>query len=179
MEQPNSITTALGNQFESCMIMMQTLINVIPPEVWNERYNDVPVWHQVYHVVFFIDHWFRDFYVRGRKDHLVGSFDERIIPELDAELPDGVCISQEEMREYLKRIHQKVTHVFDNMEDEKLGQPIIAGGSRDYTHMDVITGQIRHIMYNIGYLNGLLRERSLEEADWYSYNEGERVLFQA
>ena len=39
--------------------------------------------------------------------------------------------------------------------------------------LDIFFSQSRHIMYNVGYCNGILRERNLAESDWYAYNEPE------
>ena len=46
-------------------------------------------------------------------------------------------------------------------------------GQRKFTCLDVLTTQNRHAMYNVGYLNGILRGLGLPESDWYSCNEGE------
>ncbi|MDO5293460.1 MAG: hypothetical protein Q4F05_12005 [bacterium] len=35
----------------------------------------------------------------------------------------------------------------------------------------IIISQNRHVMYNIGYLNGILRSLHLKKSDWWSYNE--------
>jgi len=169
LSQNNPISTSLKNQFESCMVMLQKLIDIMLPDMWQSDNNGIPVWQQVYHVVYFIDNWFRYTYVRKQKDHFVGDFS--LSPDLDKPLPESEVISQSDMNDYLKKIHCKTVAVFNNMTDEKLGKPIIDGGSKEYTHMDVTVGQIRHIMYNIGSLNRLLRDKGLPESDWYAYNE--------
>lgn len=76
------------------------------------------------------------------------------------------------MLEYLDAIQVKTTCVFDSLDDQKLCVPVLDNATH-HTYADVIVGQIRHIMYNIGYLNGILRELGLPESDWYAYNEPE------
>jgi hypothetical protein len=148
--------------------MLARLVEGCPEEVWTEVRNLYPFWYHVYHVTFFIDFWFRDSYDGSEFRSMV--FDERIKPEFEGEVPAGLIISRAEMKEYLERIHKKTDRIFDSLEDERLGVPITEGAEH-YTYADVIMGQIRHIMYNLGYLNGILRSDGAPESDWYSYNE--------
>jgi len=150
--------------------MAQVLVDVCPAEVWAASFHEVPFWQQMFHYVYYIDFWMRDKYDDG--DWRTMIFDEAYTADLYAGSYEGLFISQEEMREYLNRIHVKTARIFDRLDDEKLGTSIV-GDNQQYTYMDVISGQIRHIMYNIGYLNGILRERGLPESDWYAYNEPE------
>jgi hypothetical protein len=76
------------------------------------------------------------------------------------------------MLAFLDKLQTKTEHFFDNLHDGMLGEPIVKG-DENYTYADVVAGQIRHVMYNAGYLNGILRSLDLPESDWYSYNEKE------
>lgn len=163
-------TEAMKNQFLSTFQMATMLVEVCPDDVWMTRYYDVPFWHQVFHFVTFIEYWLRDAYDGGEYRSMM--FHESVDREIDAVIPEDVSVSRAEMQEYLGKIRVKVERFFEGLDDEKLGEPIEPGNLL-YTYTDVIVGQIRHIMYNIGYLNGILRERDLPESDWYSYNEEE------
>ena len=99
-------------------------------------------------------------------------FDDVCTTDLYADSYEGLFIPQNKMLEYLDAIQMKTTCLFDNLNDEKLSTSVY-GNNPQYTYADVIIGQIRHIMYNIGYLNGILRELGLPESDWYAYNEPE------
>jgi len=158
-------TDALHRQLEACMVMAQRLITAIPPELWASEYNGTPVWYQVYHFVYFLDVWFRMRYVSGDRSEMAGSYEERMPKEeFAAEVPAELLITREEMQDYLTKIHEKTLRVFRAMNDRKLGRPLHRGYG--YRHMDVLAGQIRHVMYNLGYLNGMLRQHGLPEADW-------------
>ena len=165
------VTEAMRNQFDSTYKMVNNLVNVCPTEIWLERYNQVPFWHQVYHFVFFIDFWLREQYDGSEFRSMI--FDEKIKPELNAVMGEDTYISQSDILTYLDAIHRKTTHMFDRLNDELIGTQIMAGCFQ-YTYADVIVGQIRHIMFNIGYLNGFLRQKNLPESDWYAYNENNR-----
>jgi hypothetical protein len=157
------------NQFESCFRMLTKLVEVCPDDVWYGSFNGVPFWYQVYHVVYFIDYWLRDDYTKD--DFLVMLFDERIPPEFEHEVDNSLAVSRDDIKKYLAKIHVKTSRIFDTLDDSRLARPVL--DQDNYTYLDVIMTQTRHIMYNIGYLNGILRSKGLEESDWWAYNEDE------
>lgn len=165
-----SITEALRNQFNSTFHMARVLVKVCPEEVWAASFNEVPFWQQVFHYVYFIDFWMRERYDDSEWRTII--FDDAYTTDLYADSYEGLFISQDKMQEYLDAIQAKTQRIFNDMNDEKLNVSVY-NNDPQYTYTDVILGQIRHIMYNIGYLNGILRERGLPESDWYAYNEPE------
>lgn len=164
------LTQTAYHQFDSCYRMLETLVDVTPGTVWLETFHAVPFWYQVYHVVYFVDYWFRkDF---AATDFLCMTFDKQIPPEFEHDVPEGVFIPQDEMREYLRHVREKFETIFRILDDETLAQGI-GYGETQITWLDVILTQTRHIMYNVGYCNGILRGQNLAESDWYAYNETE------
>lgn len=161
---------AARKQFDFSMQMLAKAVDVCTDEVWQGTYLgfSFPVWYQVYHAAYFVDFWFRDAY--DGSDFRSMALDERIPPEYEHELPAGILVSREEMRAYLAGIKVKTSRIFDNLHDGLLSQPIIAGQS-DYTCLDMVMGQVRHIMYNVGYLNAIFRSLGMQEADWFANNE--------
>ncbi len=164
------ITETLRSQFDSTFHMAQVLVKVCPEDIWAESYNEVPFWQQVFHYVYYIDFWMREKHDDSEWRSMI--FDDVYTTDLYAESYEGLYISQVKMLEYLDVIQKKSTYLFDNLNDEKLSTSVF-GNNPQFTYADVIIGQIRHIMYNIGYLNGILRELGLPESDWYAYNEPE------
>ncbi len=164
------ITESLRNQFDSTLHMARVLVKVCPEKVWATSYNEVPFWQQVFHYVYFIDFWMRERYDDSEWRTII--FDDAYTTDLYADSYDGLFIQQDKMLEYLDEIQAKTTRIFDNLDDEKLNVSVLNEDPK-HTYTDVILGQIRHIMYNIGYLNGILRELGLPESDWYAYNEPE------
>ncbi len=164
------ITETLRSQFDSTFHMAQVLVEVCPEDIWAESYNEVPFWQQVFHYVYYIDFWMRVKHDDSEWRSMI--FDDAYTTDLYAESYEGLYISQVKMQEYLDAIQKKTTYLFDNLNDEKLSTSVF-GNNPQFTYADVIIGQIRHIMYNIGYLNGILRELGLLESDWYAYNEPE------
>ncbi len=166
---PIAAAQAARCQFDSCYKMLTKLVEVCPGDVWYEFFSGVPYWYQVYHVVYFIDYWFRDDYAKG--DFMCVQYDKRIPPEFEHDVDNSFAVSKEDIKKYLEKIHIKTSRVFDSLTNAKLGDSILI--EDNYTYLDVIMAQTRHIMYNIGYLNGILRSKGLEESDWWAYNEKE------
>lgn len=164
------VTEAAENQFISSFQMLCVFTAVCPDEVWNACFFGFPypVWYQVYHTARAIDDWLQDDY-RGERE-LCKSFDSRIPPEFEHPPEAGLLITQEEMRDYLSLLLAKIRCFFARLCDEWLGVEI-SEQTANFTYADVLFGQNRHVMYNVGYLNAILRSLGLEESDWYSYNE--------
>ena len=168
--EDSRLVAAAREQFFSCYHMLETLVDICPDEVWFSRYGDVPFWYQVYHTIYFVDYWFRADY--AAEDYLVMRFDPRIPPEFEWEIPAGVSLSRADMQEYLARIREKLNRIFSALSDESLRRQVLPQ-EENMTLLDVIFTQARHVMYNLGYCNGILRAHDLPESDWYAYNESE------
>ena len=160
----------LRDHFFSCYQMLEKLVEVCPDEVWIERYNGIPFWYQVYHTVYFVDYWLREDKVGAGFPSM--PLNPRIPLEFEQDVPEDVFISSEEMQNYLHLIREKLTRIFTKITDSDLSCPAFAQ-EPTVTLLDAIFSQTRHVMYNLGYCNGILRQQGLEEADWFAYNEPE------
>jgi len=159
-----SLIPILREQFLSCYQMLETLVEVCPDDIWAGEFNGVPFWYQVYHTAYFVDYWFRE-------DSAGAGFPVfRFPPEFEWDVPDDAFTPREDMQEYLRLIREKLTRIFASMKESDLSHPAFMQ-EPEVTLLDAIFSQTRHVMYNIGYCNGILRERNLAEADWYAYNE--------
>jgi len=156
------------DQLFSCYQMLETLVDVCPNKIWQGVFNEVPFWYQVYHTAYFVDYWLRD--SRAGADFPSQHFHPSIPPEFEWVPSLDVYLSRETMRVYLRLIRQKLTRIFSALTDSDLALAAFAQEPQ-VTLLDAVLSQTRHIMYNVGYCNGILRERGLEEADWYAYNE--------
>ena len=164
----NPLITSAKGQLFSCYQMLEKLVDVCPNKIWQGVFNEVPFWYQVYHTAYFVDYWFREDCSGAGFPSL--HFDPRIPPEFEWSVPQDAYLSRETMRSYLRFIREKMTRIFAVLTDSDLAQPAFAQEPQ-VTLLDAIFSQARHIMYNVGYCNGILRERNLEESDWYAYNE--------
>jgi hypothetical protein len=172
MEQllPRTLVSIARDQFFSCYQMLETLVELCPNDVWSESFSGVPFWYQVYHTAYFVDYWLREDSEEATFPAM--RFDPRIPPEFEWDVPDDTFISRDSMREYLRLIRDKVERVFAKMTEAELICPALPSEPQ-VTRLDAIFSQTRHVMYNLGYCNGILRARDLAEADWIAYNETE------
>lgn len=168
--KPRTVTEAARMQFLSCFQMLETLVDLCPEEVWRSRFHGLPFWYHAYHVAYFFDYWFREEY--GSPFRQAMAFDSAIPPEFEHEVGPDLLVPQGQMRQYLCLLREKAGRFFDGLHDGSLAAEALAG-QRYYTYADIIFSQVRHAMYNIGYLNGILRSLGLEESDWYAYHEEE------
>ncbi len=169
---PRRAVESLRGQFASTLKMLKTFVELCPQTVWESCYFgfSYPVWYQVFHASFFIDFWFRDKYDGSEYRSMV--FDARIPPEFEREVNPALMVSRETILDFLDKLAVKTDRFFDKLHDGMLGENIVKGND-SFTYADVVLGQTRHVMYNVGYLNGILRSLNLEESDWYAYNEKE------
>ncbi|MBE5960983.1 MAG: DinB family protein [Lachnospiraceae bacterium] len=167
-ENVNPAIKAERNQFMSTYHMLKKMVDVCPDEVWKEYYYGVPFWYQVYHCVYFMDFWFRKEY----KTEFIPLSDigQGIPPEFEYEIPEEAFISRTDMKTYLSILEEKIDAFFYGIQDSDLGKHIDSP-LFFMTYADIIASQNRHVMYNMGYLNGILRSMNLEESDWWAYNE--------
>ncbi len=172
LSKPRRAVESLRGQFASTLAMLKTFVEVCPQGVWESCYFgfSYPVWYQVFHTAFFIDFWFRDAYDGSEYRSMV--FDKNISPEFEHEVDSTLMVSREDILNFLNRLQFKTERFFDNIHDGMLGESIIKG-VENHTYADVVLCQTRHVMYNVGYLNGILRSLDLNESDWYAYNEKE------
>ena len=167
-EMQNPLVAAARGQLFSCYQMLETLVDVCPDEIWQGVYGEVPFWYQVYHTAYFVDYWLRE--GRAGGGFPCARFDPRIPPEFEWVLEADVLLSRETMRVYLRLIRQKLNRIFASLTDCDLSCPAFEL-EPEVTLLDAIFSQARHIMYNVGYCNGILRAHDLAESDWYAYNE--------
>ena len=164
----NPLVAVARDQLFSCYQMLETLVEVCPNKIWQSLYGEVPFWYQVYHTAYFVDYWLREGRAGGGFPSVC--FDPRIPPEFEWAPSQDVYLSRETMRVYLRLIRQKLTRIFASLKDCDLSRPAF-DNEPEVTLLDAIFSQARHIMFNVGYCNGILREQNLEESDWFAYNE--------
>jgi len=161
------ITSAKGQLF-SCFHMLETLVEVCPNKIWQSVYHEVPFWYQVYHTAYFVDYWLREGRTGGGFPSVC--FDPHIPSEVEWAPSTDVYLSRATMRVYLRQIRAHLNRIFASLTDCDLSRPA-SGKEPEVTLLDAIFSQTRHIMYNVGYCNGILREQGSDKADWYANME--------
>jgi len=157
----NSIVERLGGQFDISFKMLAALIDACPDSLWNEKAGGFYFWQQILHALCGSAFWLR---LEG--EGFAEPFSERrLFPELDGE-PEG-RVTKVEMRELADAVASQAQRFFAALPRASLDgpSPAFAGLSR----LDVIEGQIRHLMYHVGHCDAALRDRGYACAPWLEF----------
>jgi hypothetical protein len=97
--------------------------------------------------------------------------EKQVSPNINEEVNEfKEYLTKDELKDYLKLFPEKKVRFFVKLTDEMLSIPIIENNNK-YTYLDVITGQIRHIMYHVGHCNCILRSYAVPTVAWQAHNE--------
>ena len=161
-----AIVSILKRHLDPCFEMLRRVMDRCPEELWLEDGQGSPFWQQIYHVVFYVEHWLREDYAARQFRSVV--FEKRVSPDLGRRSPDH--LTKAELKDYLARVREKVDRIFAALDDDRLSAPI-RPRSRN-TYHDAILGQIRHIQHHVGQCNAILRRSGARTAGWLGYGEG-------
>lgn len=109
-----------------------------------------PAWRYVYHTIHSADKWFFNPFV----------YIEPTLHEKGMDNPDNPCtieLSDSELLEYLEKVKRKTFDYLDTLTDSELYE---CPESCEFTRMDLILIQFRHMSIHTGMLNGQTAERT-------------------
>ncbi len=152
------LVKTLKRSFDKSFSMITALIERSPGSVWNEKGGGFYWWQQLLHALCGTDYWLR---LDG--DNFVEPFAERVVyPELDGE-PEAM-LSRSELTEYARSVRRKADAYFAARDDGWLLRPCPFYGK--LTRADVVSMQVRHLMYHAGHCECILRDRGLPADLW-------------
>lgn len=147
------------------------MIDACPSELWTERKGLFPFWQQLYHALYWTDYNIQE----SNNGEKIFSWktEKKITHELDAEKTNlAEYLTKDELSTYIQAFIKKKDSFFNKMSDAELLRPI-SYRKDGYTYLDLITNQIRHIMYHVGHCDCILRENGHSATSWLSiYNDG-------
>jgi len=134
----------------------ENLMKCVPDRLWHKRYDGIPMWKYLYHMMYSMDRWYINPYDPDYRDpefHIAGLNDLNIIPGEES-------VEREQLEEYLRHIRGKIGNYLDRLEDGMLAeQP----KGCDLSRMCLIMGQIRHWHRHMGIVYGFI---IAEEGKW-------------
>jgi len=167
------VTTAIKRQYDYSIIMLREIIDACPSKLWTEANGSFPFWQQIYHALYWTDYNIQESH--GGEKIFSRKNEKKINHELNKEATDSSeYLTKDEMNHYIQAIIEKKNRFFNNLTDKILLEPI--PHRRDgITYFDIITNQIRHIMYHVGHCDCILRNNGHSVKAWLSiYGEYER-----
>ena len=128
----------------------ENLIACVPEELWDKRYDGIPMWKYLYHMLYSMDRWYinpRDPAYRDPAFHTKTLADLNVVPE------PGESLSREEITGYFGMIREKIGSYLQTLEDGMLAEcPAGCAMSR----LRLIIGQIRHWHRHMGVVYGFV-----------------------
>lgn len=132
------------------MIKKQTVANFINLETTIKTYNrnalacESPLWRYVYHTIHSADKWFFNPFI----------YEEPAFHQEGMDNPDNPCkisLSDEQLLQYLYEVRDKTLNYIDTLTDEMLYEN---PENCDYTRLELVLMQFRHISFHTGLING-------------------------
>ena len=130
----------------------ENLIVCVPDELWNKRYDSIPLWKYLYHMLYSMDRWFinpNDPSYRDPDFHTDHSADLNAVPA------DDECISREQINGYFLHIKEKIQKYIQALTDDKLGE---CPENCELSRLRLIIGQHRHWHRHMGVVYGFIVE---------------------
>lgn len=129
----------------------ENLISCIPEELWMKRYDAIPMWKYVYHMLYSMDRWFINPYDSTYQNP---DFHTEDLANLNV-IPDKECIEKQQLVNYFLSIQSKIETYIEHLQDEELvEQP----QGCDMSKFRLILGQYRHWHRHMGLIYGFLIE---------------------
>lgn len=130
----------------------ENLIACVPDELWNRRYDGIPLWKYLYHMLFSMDRWFINPFdpdYRPPAFHTAALADLNVIPE------EGEGLSRETLTGYFRAVKEKIETYLASLTDGMLGEK---PEGCEMSRLRLILGQHRHWHRHMGAVYGFLIE---------------------
>lgn len=129
----------------------ENLMKCIPDELWNKRYDGLPMWKYLYHTLYSMDRWYInpcDSTYQNPVFHTDTMADLNVIPT-------GEALTREQLEAYFDQIRTKIENYIATLEDKELEQ--MPEGC-DMSRFRLILGQFRHWHRHMGIIYGFIVE---------------------
>ena len=129
----------------------ENLIKCIPEEIWNKRYDGIPMWKYIYHMLYSLDRWYINPYDTTYQNpdfHTDSLADLNIVPKED-------FIERSQIEKYLYQITDKIKRYINELNDSLLSEN---PSNCDISRFRLILGQIRHWHRHMGIVYGFVIE---------------------
>ncbi|MDQ3021178.1 MAG: DinB family protein [Bacteroidota bacterium] len=160
----DSFKTILWKQFGATIDMFENAVDACPDSLWNDGSQ---FWYNAYHTMFFLD-----YYLSEEPDKFMPP-EPYTLSEFD---PDGVLpervYDKPELVSYIKFCREKCRKLISTLSDENLEKRFI-NRYRNYSRLEILLYNMRHVQHHTGQLNLLLRQSGNEPPDWVSQTKAE------
>ncbi len=130
---------------------MENLIKCITDELWNKRYDGLPMWKYLYHTLYSMDRWYIN---PGDPVYQNPSFHTDDLANLNV-VPGDENLDRKLVEDYFYKIKEKIENYILGLKDEELSQK---PENCDISRFRLILGQFRHWHRHMGLIYGFIVE---------------------
>lgn len=161
-----NIKYSLWQQFGASIDMLHKAINLWPDELWAE---DKSFFYESYHCIVLLDYYLTvpppTEFITPFPFHIsdIGSVPEGVLGDM---VPDRIY-SKIELLDYLEVCRSKCKTLILNLTATKLKERWIEeGGDMDYSVLEILLYNMRHVQHHVGHLNAILRKKIDRKSGW-------------
>lgn len=159
-----SIKESLWKQFGASIDMLENAILLCPVEHWN---TGTEFWYNAYHCLFFLD------YYLTMDPKTFSPPTPFTLSEFEDSMPETVY-EKHELINYLQYNREKCHSLISALTEEKLVERWInVSGSMNYSILEILLYNMRHVQHHSAQLNLLLRQSINDAPDWVSRASGD------
>jgi DinB superfamily len=163
----NVLKESLWKQFGASIDMLKNAITEWPEEYWNTKKR---FFYIAYHCLLFLD-----YYLSVPADNFSSTLPFTISESVDLTedavddlVPDRIY-SKKELLDYLQSGREKCRRLIAGLTEEKLNERWVElSGTRNYSVLEIILYNMRHVQHHAAQLNLLLRQNVNHAPDWVS-----------
>jgi hypothetical protein len=151
------IQTELWKQFGAALDMLSESITTCPELIWetDKRFSKI-----VYHSLFFLDYYLT-------KEPIGFTQPEHFTYSEFEEEPELVIFTKKELQVYLGNCKTKAENFIFSLEESEMKKRWInESKSMDFSMLEILLYNLRHVQHHVGQLNLLLRESCQSAPEW-------------
>lgn len=130
----------------------ENLIKCIPDELWDKRYDGLPMWKYLYHTLYSMDRWYIN---PGGLSYRAPEFHTRTLADLNIIPNADEFLSRKQLEGYFSWIKDKINAYLSSLQDEMLAE---SPENCDMSRFRLILGQFRHWHRHMGIIYGFIVE---------------------
>ncbi|MEO7175125.1 MAG: DinB family protein [Saprospiraceae bacterium] len=158
----SNLKQILWGQFGGCIDMLKNAITACDERDWNQPSQ---FWYNAYHCLFYLDYYLSEDAASFAPPPPFG------FSEFDPSgaMPERVY-TKEELLNYVHHCRSKCKALIAGLNEENAAKRFV-NDYRDYSRVEILIYNMRHVQHHVGQLNLILRQQADIGAGWVSRTE--------
>lgn len=162
-----TLKQSIGDQFGASIDMLENAIQTCSDSLWEQ---EMAFSHLAYHTLFFLDYYLTlqpvGFTQPAPFRH--SEFEDE---------PSKDIFQKEEILDYLNFCKGKLGHLLTSLTEESAqSRWINESKTMDYSMIEILLYNLRHVQHHVGQLNRMLRQNGIDAPDWVFRGNWENKL---